>query len=523
MMIRSQREPFVPMNKKERRRLTLATILFFFATAFFRLSLWADMYYNDLNFEEIVFHLMVPLKGTDPDIVRDALIYTLPVAILLTAALTTLLILSRRTRWKWQLTLPKALRGRHRSAIRLLPRKNPQRIAFWLSLVFLIMTILVANNNFQVFAYVKAQMTDTTFIEEHYIDPENVALTFPEEKRNLIYIYLESVESTFADIESGGAFPANTIPELTRLAGEYTHFSNRDRLGGAQQVTGTGWTIAAMFSQSTGLPLKLPIGQNAMSQFDVFFPGVNAIGDILQEHGYQNMLMVGSDATFGGRRSFFEQHGGYRIKDYWTAIEDDRFPAGYRVWWGFEDVKLYKYAKDELLKLADTDQPFNFTMLTVDTHHEDGYRCPLCRNEHGEQYANVMNCASRQLTGFVEWIQDQPFYEQTTIIVIGDHQSMDRDFTENIAEDYVRTTYNVLINSVIEADPARTVNRQFTSLDLFPTTLASLGVSIEGDQLGLGVNLYSDQPTLLEQFGSEFSTRLADRSSFYNDHFIFID
>lgn len=219
----------------------------------------------------------------------------------------------------------------------------------------------------------------------------------------------------------------------------------------------------------------------------------------------------------------FEQHGGYRIKDYWTAIEDDRFPAGYRVWWGFEDVKLYKYAKDELLKLADTDQPFNFTMLTVDTHHEDGYRCPLCRNEHGEQYANVMNCASRQLTGFVEWIQDQPFYEQTTIIVIGDHQSMDRDFTENIAEDYVRTTYNVLINSVIEADPARTVNRQFTSLDLFPTTLASLGVSIEGDQLGLGVNLYSDQPTLLEQFGSEFSTRLADRSSFYNDHFIFID
>ena len=30
--------------------------------------------------------------------------------------------------------------------------------------------------------------------------------------------------------------------------------------------------------------------------------------------------------------------------------------------------------------LAENEQPFNFTMLTVDTHHVDGYFCEDCEN-----------------------------------------------------------------------------------------------------------------------------------------------
>ncbi len=33
-------------------------------------------------------------------------------------------------------------------------------------------------------------------------------------------------------------------------------------------------------------------------------------------------------------------------------------------------------------------------------------------------------------------------------------------------------------------------NREFTTLDMFPTTLAALGCTIEGDKLGFGVNLF---------------------------------
>ena len=55
-------------------------------------------------------------------------------------------------------------------------------------------------------------------------------------------------------------------------------------------------------------------------------------------------------------------------------------------------------------------------------------------------------------------------------------------------------------------------------MDYFPTTLAAMGVKIEGDRLGLGTNLFSDKPTLLEEMGWEkFNAELARRSIFYDE------
>lgn len=67
-----------------------------------------------------------------------------------------------------------------------------------------------------------------------YIMAIKIRLTFPEEKRNLIYIYLESMENTFMDVESGGAFAENLIPNLTKLTIENENFSgNNESVNGA--------------------------------------------------------------------------------------------------------------------------------------------------------------------------------------------------------------------------------------------------------------------------------------------------
>ena len=55
--------------------------------------------------------------------------------------------------------------------------------------------------------------------------------------------------------------------------------------------------------------------------------------------------------------------------------------------------------------------------------------------------------------------------------------------------------------------------REYSTFDAFPTTLASLGCSIQGDRLGLGVNLFSEEQTLIEQYGVEQSEQgLAQKS-----------
>lgn len=349
--------------------------------------------------------------------------------------------------------------------------------------------------------YLESKGSYSEFIDTYYVDPADTTITFPEQKRNLIYIFLESMETTYADRQSGGAFEENVIPELTKLAQDNEDFSGEsEMLNGAYATTGATWTMGAMFAQTSGLPLNVSIDGNNMDTQEHFFPGIITMGDILEEEGYSQTLLIGSDATFGGRRLYFTEHGNYDIVDYPYAIEKGLIPEDYYVWWGYEDNYLFEFAKDELIELASQDDPFNLTMLTVDTHAENGYLCDQCINVYGEnQYSNVISCSSGQLVEFIEWIQKQDFYENTTIILAGDHLTMDGDYCENVSENYERKTYVAYINSPVENSVVTT--REYTTMDHFPTALAALGVEIEGNHLGLGTNLFSSEQTLSERFG----------------------
>ena len=150
----------------------------------------------------------------------------------------------------------------------------------------------------------------------------------------------------------------------------------------------------------------------------------------------------------------------------------------------------FEYAKEKLTEIAQNEDPFAFTLLTADTHFPDGYVCDLCQDEYDSQYENVCACSSRQVADFISWIQEQDFYENTTIVIVGDHKTMDNEYIEEAVTDpdYSRRIYNCVINSRIESDCEK--NRECTTLDMFPTTLAALGCTIEGDKLGFGVNLF---------------------------------
>ena len=170
-----------------------------------------------------------------------------------------------------------------------------------------------------------------------------------------------------------------------------------------------------------------------------------------------------------------------------------------------------------MLELAKRDQPFNITILTVDTHFEDGYVCEQCEDQWGDnQYANVISCSSRQISEFVDWIKKQDFYKDTTIVLTGDHTTMDSDFCDPVSDDYERRVYTSFINSAVE--PQQKEKREYTLLDYFPTTLAALGAEIDGNRLGLGTNVFSYEQTLVERFGLDtVGEELRKKSRFMED------
>ena len=389
------------------------------------------------------------------------------------------------------------------------------------SALSLVVAVIIFITQLDVVAYVGLVSTNSSFIEENYVSPYEVNLEFPQEKRNLIYIFLESMENTFADTSVGEPIFENCIPELTKLAEENVNFSHTKELGGAYSYLGTTWTAAAMATQTSGVPIKVIVraDEDTYGAEDDFLPGVVSIGEVLEKHGYNQTLLVGSDAEFHGRQPYFVQHGNYNIVDIDSLKAEGKLPEDYHEWWGFEDQKLFAFAKEEVSKLASLEEPFNFTMLTCDTHFPDGYLCELCQEAYEDQYSNVLACSSRQVYEFVEWIKAQPFYENTTIVISGDHLTMDNDFLEEIDQEYERTIYNCIINAPVE--PVNEKNRKFGTMDMFPTTLAAMGVEIEGDCLGLGTNLFSEKATLTEVYGFDLlNEEMQKRSEFYNEEIL---
>ncbi|MBR4282623.1 MAG: LTA synthase family protein, partial [Clostridia bacterium] len=332
---------------------------------------------------------------------------------------------------------------------------------------------------------------------------------------------LESMENTFAD-KQNNSYNIDFIPELTTLANENISFSNTDGVGGILSFGGTNWTAAAMVSQTSGVTVKVPFSADAYGDNIVFIPGIVSIGEVLEKQGYNQTVLMGSDAYFHGRETYFTDHGNYNILDTKSLKATGRLDKDYREWWGFEDEKLFTFAKEELTRLSMENKPFNFTMLTADTHFPNGYKCRLCKENHDEQYANVLECSSKQVASFVEWIKTQDFYKNTTIIICGDHLTMDSDFLSGVDDDYVRTNYNCIINSAVTTQKQN--NRKFGSFDMFPTTLAAMGVKIKGERVGLGTNLFSNQKTLTEEYGFDvLNNELKKQSKFYNKEFLGVD
>lgn len=487
---------------------------------------WSFKNFGNIGLNEIIFTLNMPLKEASAGFVADYFRKAFFPAAGIFAVELLLALYPFKRRCNLKLTIGKKFSYRWR----LVPISLPFPVFLPIVCIWMAGLVYLADQKFEVISYAKSQMMQSALIEEEYVSPNDVNITFPKQKRNLIYIFVESLESSMQNQENGGVFPTNYIPELTELAKENISFSHSDKIEGAAVAPASGWTIAGLVAETAGLPLKLfeYDGQkggadNAMRKYQYFLPGAVTLGEILEREGYQNFIMFGSKGKFGGRSSYFEQHGNYKVWDYFSAIEEGKISKDYYVNWGFEDAKLYEYAKEKILELAEGSQPFQFSMLTADAHTPKGYLCEKCPSIYPKQYENVLACESQQLGAFIEWIRQQSFYPDTTIVICGDHCSMVADFFGDFSYDKhngetVRKVYNAFINSPVT--PQKENNRMFTTMDMFPTVLASLGVSIEGERLGLGTNLFSGQETLAERYGYEYLFEEMNKKSRFYDHTI---
>jgi len=492
-------------------------LIFSFAAALLSVCVWYKNTFG-VEFKTLLYVLSSPLKGTGAETIREIIAVTVPAAI--AAAIVY--------------AVPAVLVYRLASPDRARPCRWLERVGALLICASLIFSAVFGVYALGIPKYIELTRGETGFYEEYYISPDEVSVTSDGETKNLIYIYLESMESTYASVEDGGKQPENYIPYLTSLAAENISFTEKEdgRLGGFVTLAGTDWTVAALLATSAGIPFSFPLGENgnnAMNKQEYFASGLITLGDILSEKGYRQMFLCGSDAAFGGRDKYYTQHGNHEIYDLDSAREDGVVAADYHNgFWGIEDYILFDIAKTKLTELAEGDEPFNLTMLTVDGHHNGGFRCKYCGDDYKElserwhQTANVVTCQDGLMEQFLGWCAEQDWYEDTVIVISGDHPRMDPRLVSKVPYEE-RTVYNCFINAAKE--PGKTgmageVGRAWTPFDMFPTTLAAMGFDVIGGRLGLGTDMFSGLPTLSEQIGMDvLETEIQKYSSYYVNTF----
>ena len=468
---------------------------------------WARITYDAFKIEQIIFNMKVQQMGLEANIIKSYILYAI-IPLLIFIIVYELLYYNKFNKFKLEIKLFNKIFNINLFNISIIIE----------NLILSALIIFACSSSFTLYKigiieYLKNTNVDSLFIEQNYVRPKDIKFN---KKKNLIHIYVESFENTYLSKDLGGVEDVNLIPNMSNLLKEGISFSNNENHGGMLETYGATWTVGALVAQTSGLPLNLPIDANSYSAENAkFLEGAVSLGEILETNGYSNNIIFGSDATYAGRKNYFEQHGNYHITDWISLKEEGKLDKDYKEWWGFEDSKLFNFAKEEILEISQNNKPFNYTILTANTHFSDGYTEKTCTLDNNRKYASSISCSDKMIYDFVNWIKKQNFYKDTIIVITGDHLSMDKKHFEKVDKNYTRTVFNTFLNTNIKN--VNNKNRLVSSFDVFPTTLSLLGATWEGDRLGLGTNLFSGSKTIFEEYGYDYvNNELKKKSLFYN-------
>ena len=471
-------------------------------------SIYFKTNFSLTNFEEVVFSLTCGVKDSDSSVFTTSILKVLPFIIILVLVLYALL---------FDITFGKKViktkQGKQIYPIKLFHkhRRLFLTIAFVLSIICLLYSLGFPN-------YVLYSNQKSNLIEENYVDTKD-KVTF-DKKKNLILIMVESLETSYFTKDQGGYWDYEVIPELYNLLEEKdaVTFYNKNRAEGVNMLQGSSWTTASIVSNLSGMPLKVGLTKKVYGT-NHFMNNVYSLGDLLKDNGYYNEVISGARTSFGGLKEYFNIHGNYSIIDedsldkYNLTMEKQDYGK-----WGFNDRYLFETAKKRLDIISKEKKPFNLELITIDTHFVDGFVGDYSTDGYDMQYENAYATESKLIYDFVEYVKEQDYYKDTTIVILGDHLTMQSNLFrgKNTKNRYV---YNCIINPYNKTKNNK--NRTITALDYYPTIVYSIGGSIKEDKLALGTNLFSNKKTLAESYGlDKFSKELMKKSDFYNKEII---
>lgn len=323
-------------------------------------------------------------------------------------------------------------------------------------------------------------------IDAYYVEPSLVSA--PDRPLNLIVIYLESFDDAYSDPDVVGE---NLLAPLTRATDEWMRWDS------FVQQPGTGWTIAGIVATQCGIPLKSAEldsgefdGNEVGEAAERFLPGARCLGDVLDEQGYRSVFLGGADASFAGKGAFLREHGYQEVID--ERVLRSRGETEFSSW-GLYDDRLFEQARDELEQLRLAGEPYNLTILTLDTH-EPGLVGPGCEAQGRPAMRAAVRCTADVVADFIEDLEDDGVLADTAVVLMGDHLAMlgaQSEFREELGGVADRSIFHRVWSPL----PLEPVDGSIDHFSMFPTMLRILGMDFPERRLGLGLSAVDEGTT----------------------------
>jgi phosphoglycerol transferase len=320
------------------------------------------------------------------------------------------------------------------------------------------------------FSYAAAHFAPDHFAQQ-YVDPRSVRLE-GKASRNLVLIYAESLEDSYGDM---ARFGKDLLAPIRTAGGE--------SFAAYQQAPGATWTMAGIVGTQCGVPLRV-YSEHDMKRTDqgrTFLPGAVCLGDLLRARGYRNVFMGGVPLSFAGKGAFFRDHGYQEVygRDEWnkSGVRAEELNE-----WGLYDGALFQRARARLESLQASGQPFNLTLLTLNTHNPRGFLSPYCRGRGGRDFEAIVYCSSEQLGAFVKFMRDKGYLQNTVVVILGDHLAVPNAVYDKLRQGGERHIFN----RFFLPQPLSRNTAELFAFDVFPTLAEMLGLRVVGDRLGLG-------------------------------------
>ena len=290
----------------------------------------------------------------------------------------------------------------------------------------------------------------------------------PGSPPNLVLIVVEGLGRSFSGPDAAlGSF----TPELDKLAEHSLYFDNF--------LAVQGRTFAVLAS----LLASAPFGDNGLARLGERMPAHDSLFSVLKSQGYWLKFYCGYDSDFDNESTFLKRQG----VD--TLVDRFNFGGPYKAdnSWGYDDAELI--SRTLSAESASRRQPFATLVKTMTMHTpytfrgQANYASPFERRladlgvpegdkaryrAHRDIYTTILY-TDHELGRYFEVARNNPGYENTVFVVLGDHRLPELPMSTRIERYHVPL---IIFSPMLKA-PARikSVSSQF---DLTPSLLAFL-------------------------------------------------